>query len=211
MNRLILCGLLLLLNNFCFSQATTTEQPIKKKNRYVLWMVPTLSNNIYGIAIGLIGSEAICGQPYTRFSHGLNVQIIGEGLFQTFQVKKGSFAQLELIDRNDTLSSKDIPPIRALHNGLLVSPFGTFTEQINGTSISLWMSTGIKVNGLAFNLLWSRYEEINGVEIGFMNHAASTKGMQIGVINKTKKLKGLQIGIWNKNEKRSLPILNWNF
>lgn len=100
---------------------------------------------------------------------------------------------------------------RAIHNGLIISPLGTFTDQVNGISFSLWMSMGKKINGLSFNLLWNFYEQINGISIGFVNHTAMTKGIQIGLVNKTKKLRGFQFGLWNKNERRSLPIINWNF
>ncbi|MFU8844655.1 MAG: LA_2272 family surface repeat-containing protein [Bacteroidales bacterium] len=47
--------------------------------------------------------------------------------------------------------------------------------------------------------------------MGFVNYVADTRGIQIGLINKTRRLNGVQLGIWNQNEKRSLPIVNWNF
>jgi len=73
------------------------------------------------------------------------------------------------------------------------------------------MSFGKKINGISFNLLWNLYYRINGVSIGVSNSSLEIKGVQLGIINKTVKLRGIQIGIWNKNEKRSLPLINWNF
>jgi hypothetical protein len=38
-----------------------------------------------------------------------------------------------------------------------------------------------------------------------------TSGIQIGIYNKTLKLRGFQFGLWNVNERRSFPLINWNF
>jgi hypothetical protein len=88
---------------------------------------------------------------------------------------------------------------------------GTWTTKINGVAISGLSSLGRIVNGVTLNLIWNRYEQINGISISAVNHSARLNGISIGLINKTKKLKGIQIGLWNKNEKRALPIINWNF
>lgn len=208
MKRITISILILCSTIFSFSQSDTLKLDKKKTNRFVIWFIPSIATNIYGIAIGPVGSEAICNLPYTKFSHGINFQLIGQGFFQTFYIRKMKFKEFQLSDTgifNDTL------PKRAMHNGILISPFGTFTDQVNGLSFSLWMSMGQKTNGLTLNLLWNRYEQINGISIGLVNHAAVTKGIQIGIVNKTKKLRGFQFGLWNKNKKRSLPIFNWNF
>jgi hypothetical protein len=195
---------------FSFSQNSQSIPDKKMKNRFVIWLIPSAAKNIYGIAIGPVGSEAICNRPYTKYSHGLNLQVPGQGFFQVFfinKVDKGFFAG------NDAgrMVYQDTIPERAVHNGLLISPLGTFTDQVNGMSISLWMSMGKKVNGLSFNLLWNLYSNINGVSLGLVNHAGAIKGLQIGLINKAKEMKGFQFGLWNINEKRSLPLINWNF
>ncbi len=208
----IIIFVLSVLSITCFAQQDTTDIEWKSKNHYVIWFTPSASANIYGIALGPVGSEAICKRPYTKYSHGLNLQIPGQGFLQTFYIGKLKFRDLEISDSLGSNDSGDsIYYKKAQHNGLLVSVFGTFTDQVNGLSLSLWMSMGKKVNGLSFNLLWSVYEQANGVSIAFVNYTADTKGVQVGLINKTKKLRGFQFGLWNKNEKRSLPILNWNF
>lgn len=197
---------------FCsFSQSDTIKVDKRKTNRYGAWLIPSAALNIYGIAVGLVGSEAICQRPYTKFSHGLNIQIIGQGFFQTFYIKKLNFNTLSSKDTIKTGVFNESAPYRAIHNGLIVSPLGTFTDQVNGISLSLWMSMGAKINGLTANLLWNRYEQINGISLGLVNHSYSTNGLQIGLVNKTKKLHGFQIGLWNKNEKRTFPLINWNF
>ncbi|GAB1418421.1 hypothetical protein MASR2M12_11860 [Bacteroidales bacterium] len=211
MKKLTILAIILYSALLSFSQNDTLTLDKKKTDRFAIWLIPSAATNIYGIAIGVVGSEAICHRPYTKFSHGLNFQIIGQGFFQTFYINKMKFSELHLRDNNSTGIFNEPAPMRAIHNGLILSPFGTFTDQVNGISFSLWMSMGMKINGLTFNLLWNRYEQINGISIGIVNHAALTKGLQIGILNKTKKLQGMQIGLWNKNEKRSLPLINWNF
>ena len=211
MKRITILVIILCSSVFSFSQNDTINYNKKKTNRYVIWLIPSTANNIYGFAIGPIGSEAICNRPYTKYSYGINLQIIGQGIFQTFYISKFKFKDFKEFIHKDSTNSNNPAPIRAMHNGLIFSPFGTFTEQINGISFSLWMSMGQKVNGISFNLLWNLYGQVNGISIGLVNHANITKGVQIGLFNNSKILKGFQFGLWNKNEKRSLPIMNWQF
>lgn len=150
-------------------------------------------------------------QTYIKYSHGLNIQIVGMGIFQTFYVNKINFKDHKIIDMKDSLNN-DLTPINlAVHNGLLLSPFGTFTDKVNGISLSSWMSMGKRINGISINVIWNFYDQLNGISAGLINQEVKMNGIQLGLINMSKKLRGFQIGIWNKNEKRSLPFINWNF
>jgi hypothetical protein len=172
------------------------------KNYYGIRVIPSRAMNIYGIAIGPVGSEVVCFMPYTKKSHGLNIQIPGQGFNSVFMMKPIQ-AKALTVDKMDTIQ------LSALHNGLIVSPLGTFTSKINGVSLSGWMSAGLVLNGFSFNLVYNRYECLNGVSTGMVNHASEMKGVQIGLVNNAAKLRGFQIGLWNTNQKRSLPLLNW--
>ncbi len=174
-------------------------------NRYVIGFVPTIADHVYGIAIGPVGSEAICKPNNIKYSHGLNIQLPGQGIFQLLNLKPFSFTNLQESSNDDWVSNT------AVHSGLIISVLGTWTTKINGVAISGLSSLGRIVNGVTLNLIWNRYEQINGIAISAVNHSACLNGISIGLINKTKKLKGIQIGLWNKNEKRALPIINWNF
>jgi hypothetical protein len=211
MKRILIIFLILISSTLSFSQSDSLEFDKKSNDRFGIWLIPSASKNIYGIAIGPVGSEAICNRPYTKYSHGLNLQIPGQGFFQTFYINKLKFRDFHVDENPDSLRLQDTLPLRAIHNGLMISPLGTFTNQVNGISFSLWMSMGQKINGLSINLLWNLYEQINGITVGFVNQTSVTNGVQIGLINKTKNLRGFQFGFWNKHEKRSLPIINWNF
>lgn len=62
------------------------DDSLSIQNRYVFGFLPSGANNVYGIAFGLIGSETRCDKPFTNKSHGLNVQILGQGFFTPFYV-----------------------------------------------------------------------------------------------------------------------------
>ena len=211
MKRIFILILILGSVSFIFSQVDSIPIHKEAKNRYVVWVIPSDAKNIYGIAIGLVGSEVICNKPYTKYSHGLNLQIPGQGFFQTLYFNKLTFIDFFKNKSSDSIKPNDTLPKRAIHNGVLISLLGTFTDQVNGASLSLWMSMGKKINGLSCNLIWNLYEQINGVSVGIINHTLQTNGFQIGLINKTKKLNGFQIGLWNKNDRRGFPLINWDF
>lgn len=202
----------LILSNTLVSQNETLERDEKARDRYGIGFIPSSSKNIYGIAIGPIGSESMCDRPYTRHSHGLNLQIPGQGFLMTpIAFKFINLQESEPRINLDSLILQDTMPPPAIHNGLVISPLGTFTSQVNGASLSLYMSSGKKINGFSFNLLLNAYQQLNGMSVGFVNNSGVTKGIQVGLINRTVKLKGFQIGLWNTNEKRSLPLINWSF
>ncbi len=173
------------------------------RNKYVIALIPSAADNIYGIALGPIGSETVCDPANTKRSHGLNLQIFGNGIFQAFMIGKEKF--------NDLLPSSDTMRIGSVHNGLLFAPFGTRTSVINGISSSLWMSSVKKMNGLSIDLLWNRCIQVKGLAIAAVNEAVSLKGVQLGIMNRCRESAGVQIGLWNRNEKRALPFFNWNF
>lgn len=200
---------------FTFAQDSwISNDSIQLKNKYGIGLLPSKAKNIFGIAIGPIGSECFCYLPYTRNSNGLNIQL-GQGIFQTFMIKSWNLDKYtEIIDslnNADILHSKSIPLKKVIHNGILLAVFGTFSDQINGISCSAWMSSNRIVNGLSFNLLWNIQQTINGAVIGIANTTIKTYGVQVGLYNKSVKLKGFQFGIWNVNEKKTLPLVNWNF
>jgi len=212
--------LLIVLQTVCHTENAmaqthfTNPDSVHAKNKYIIGFLPSRAKNLYGIAIGPIGSECICHLPYTRNSHGLNIQI-GQGIYQTFWIGRWHLDSNDSdIDSSHTayrVQNNEAPLKKVVHNGILLSVFGTFSDQVNGISSSLWMSTNRTVNGLSVNLLWNIQQKINGAVIGLVNTTLKTNGVQIGVYNRSVRLKGFQFGIWNVNEKRSLPLINWNF
>lgn len=193
------------ITNISFSQSDSIN---KSEKSYVFRFLPSAKKNLYGIGLGFFGSEVICDVYHTRHSHGLNIQIIGQGLFVPLNRKAFSYDVLFATDTSWMIKENKSYKVR--HNGVLLSGFGTMTEVSNGIVISGLSSLGYYLNGLGFNLLNSKYTYVNGVSVSLNNQSYQVKGLQIGLINKTRKLNGFQIGLWNCNEKRKLPIINWS-
>ena len=179
---------------------------VKPNNAYVFHFIPSVKDNIYGIAFGPIGSEAICNAIKLRRTHGLNIQLIGQGFFIPMNRKEFDFEQILLPLDSIFFSTQNT---RSLHNGLLLSTTGTYTDISNGIVLSAGCSFGRKVNGVAMNLFANKYYVANGVELGVQNQAHKVNGLQVGLFNRCVELNGLQIGLWNVNEKRKLPLINW--
>ncbi|WP_194850429.1 LA_2272 family surface repeat-containing protein [Nonlabens antarcticus] len=98
-------------------------------------------------------------------------------------------------------------------NGLYLSTLSAISEPtiVNGMSVS-GINATLASNGLQIGGLINMSVKLQGVQIsGFRNTAIVARGLQIGLWNNAADLKGLQIGIWNSNQKRSLPLINWNF
>ncbi|MCF8231421.1 MAG: hypothetical protein K9J27_04460 [Bacteroidales bacterium] len=206
--------LFLFLGQNLFSLGQTGGDSVQEKfsDKYVAGFIPSSAPNIYGLAIGPVGSEAICDVTHTRYSHGLNLQLPGQGVLQMFYIFYPPYRKAyRSHDASQILYYADTAMVRAVHNGLLVSPLGTFTDKINGVSLSLWMSKGKSISGVSINPLWNAYIRQKGITIGLVNSTVQAKGLQIGLVNKTINLRGIQLGLWNVNEKRSLPLINWSF
>lgn len=142
----LLCATLLLFALIGNSQDTISDLALKKgRNHYGIWLLPSWSHNIYGIAIGPLGNEAACGVDYTKYTHGLNIQVPGQGFLSAYYFNTPFYM-------NDTTISieKYVKEIhkKTIHNGLLVSVLGTFTDQVNWVSISGFMSFGHIHNGI---------------------------------------------------------------
>ena len=98
-------------------------------------------------------------------------------------------------------------------NGLSGGFIGNHTQTLNGAQIG-GFNVSEFTNGIQIGIQNNNNKNqnlTNGAQIGVLNYTEDLQGVQIGLINNTKSLKGIQIGLWNKNEKRSLPIINWNF
>lgn len=96
--------------------------------------------------------------------------------------------------------------------GLVVGVFSHEIETANGLIIAGGSTNSYKSNGIIVSGMMNSTEYLNGVQLSTYNEI-TTKGVgfQIGICNVAKNFRGLQIGLWNKNDKRSLPILNWQF
>lgn len=177
-------------------------------NSYGFRLIPSIKKNIYGLAFGLLGSDVVCNNTQTSSSHGINAQVIGQGIFIPLNWRTLSYKQI--FDLDSTFRMDSIT-LNTVHNGLILSTFGTMTGKVNGVSICGLSSYNVKLNGVSVNLFQSKTLLLNGLSLGLINESFLTKGVQIGIVNKSKKLKGFQVGVWNVNDQRSFPFINWSF
>lgn len=210
-NLTVLVTSLFCVVNFCVLSQDSTANQTNKNNAYVFKLIPTVKDNVYGLAIGLVGSETVCNHKNTKRSFGINIQIIGQGLFIPMNPKVFNYKNVLKYDTSWMVQKTDTITFRSAHSGLLISTFGTMTDVSNGLIFSCLSSVGYKMNGFSFNFLSNKYTEVNGLSFGLNNESYKVRGIQLGVLNRTKHLKGIQIGFWNVNNKRSLPIINWSF
>lgn len=100
------------------------------------------------------------------------------------------------------------------NNGIQIAGAGTSSLYSRGIIASclntdVYKGYGLQIGG------FNKSVEFNGVQVGIFNNVMTPgekfSGLQIGVFNNTKKLRGIQLGLLNKNEKRTLPLINWNF
>ncbi len=192
-----------------FSQNNTDTLHTAKPGKGIgIVFIPTQKPEAYGLCLGLIGSEVLCDVSYPRVSSGVNIQLFGQGTFVLMNKVFGyKYAFQE--DTSFMVKSNSFSQIKAKHNGILLSTFGTMTSHVNGISISMISSLGFTLNGISLNLIANKYTYLNGISVGIINNAYRVKGLQIGLINKSNTVKGLQIGLWNINKKRKLPFFNW--
>ena len=165
------------------------------KDRNIIWYIPSSDTRINGISFEIIGL-------------GLLLPIVPSSLIydedEEFYKDKNNMDSL--------VNSYSFP--KYLINGLAISPGGVagYDLYLNGVNLSGLNTLTGKMNGVSLCLMFNISGVVNGVSIGGIgNNSIQTKGLQIGVFNKTKRLRGFQMGLWNVNNKRSLPLINWNF
>lgn len=121
------------------------------------------------------------------------------------------------LDKESRMPLKDsidytIIPYYKNINGIQVAFLNLEPTTMNGLEIHLSGSYGSVVNGVSIGVVANKRDKLNGLGVGIIgNFDTEVNGLQLGIFNKAHKLRGFQIGIWNTNEKRSLPLINWNF
>ncbi len=189
-----------------------------KKNRPIAWVIPVVDTRINGLAGGLIiNSLKDTDSVLTTEINGLGIELIGVGFFLPLAPSSPIYSESDDFYLNDEnlasiVNSYNYAKYRI--NGISISGggIGGHDININGLNLSGINTLTGKMNGLSVCILINISGVVNGVSIGgLVNNSIQSKGLQIGLFNKTTRLRGIQIGLWNQNEKRSLPMINWNF
>jgi hypothetical protein len=203
----ILTAVTLFTNSWSQTTTVLTDSLPDKQKAYGVRLQPSIVPQFYGLALGLVGSDAICNLPYTKTTNGINVQLFGTGFTALLNPTEFSYEAM-FNEENGWMQNRNTIP-KAVHNGLLISLFGTLTPVSNGIMLGGFSSAGNLMNGLSINGLQNKYTTANGICIALINQCYELNGIQIGLINRSTKLKGLQIGLWNINGQRKLPLINF--
>lgn len=209
-----------------FFSINIQSQEYNKKTRNFIGTFHTNNTTINGISVGAFPNYT----DQVRFvkTNGIRIEAPGIGF-------------LAFMAGNSLLLGSDNNIYEEIVNGINISSGTIGDVLYNGITIAAVVQNGKKNNGIAITGMWNAMNIMNGVQIsgllneaeysnglqvslsnttlymkgiqiGGVNHADNKMtGLQIGLYNRSGKTKGIQIGLWNVNEKRSLPIINWNF
>ncbi|AXT20887.1 hypothetical protein D7030_11000 [Flavobacteriaceae bacterium AU392] len=210
----------------------------EQKFRFPVWISYAKNTDIAGISLSAFPTDLINETNYgnTRRTFGLHTEVFllspfyflaprsplstsdkdYEFLIRTgtvnqkiygFNLTTGSF---ELIDSHGITITGFLHYSRK-NDGIAIAGISNHIERANGLIISTLGNEAYKSNGILIGF-GNTVNYFNGLQLGGFNEI-ETKGVgvQIGVFNKAKNHRGIQLGLWNKNDKRSFPIINWNF
>jgi len=97
-------------------------------------------------------------------------------------------------------------------NGINIAGVYNTIELSNGLMMGVIGNEVYSGNGMMISGVVNYAQQFNGMQISLSNHINNRgAGLQIGLFNRAKNFRGIQLGLWNKNDKRSLPIINWQF
>jgi hypothetical protein len=202
--------LLIVIGLNLFGQDTISEQVDNKK--YIAWYTPSKATHVYGLMFNFFpkfpDNDFIEKYP-TIYGSEININPIG--LFTPFVLIVHSLDPKTHYPVAESIDSISFDRFKIVH-GIQIGLINMEPTIINGLDINVTGSFESKTNGLTISLVMNKHYVSNGLTFAFIgNHDTKCKGIQIGLINSAVDLKGLQIGLWNKNQKRSMPIINWNF
>lgn len=195
-SRSLLCLLLCI----HFMSGTATGQ--KKKFYFPAWTYHKKNATILGVSGGLWPSTDSARKTNTI---GLKLEAPGVGLFAAFVPS----SPVSETDSAFQAFKKQVVSEKVY--GVSVSLTGTICNcTVNGISVGGIGQIQGRINGISFSPI-SFTEVHNGLQLAVYSQTYKMNGIQIGFVNNSSRTRGIQLGLWNKNEKRSLPILNWNF
>lgn len=177
--------------------------------KYVAYVRPSDATYVYGMLFTVFPKENASWYPKV---YGMEIELNPIGVFAPF------VAALNSID-----SEVRQPPTQAEYEiftqsaskkiyGIQMGLLNMEPTIVDGIAINATGSFGSRVNGMSIAGAMNKHFEIYGLAIAPIgNFDVKCRGIQIGLFNTCNDLKGIQIGLWNKNQKRSLPLINWNF
>lgn len=207
----------------------------KRNLRFPAWITHSRNSDIIGLSLAAFPKEVFKNDTTLARTYGLRIEASLVAVFSplmprspvstnedSYQNKQNTAFNEIIYGVNLSSGTFGITKVHGVSggfflqylytmNGIAFSGMGNLMEKHNGIGLSLLGNDSYKSNGLLVGL-GNSTSHFNGIQIGgFNNVHMKGVGIQIGLLNKAKQFKGIQLGLWNKNEKRSLPLINWNF
>lgn len=183
------------------------------QTRYIVWYTPSSAETINGIGIGPMNSGSGSIRPHRQTVNGLQFELPGTGFLRfPLETPQRSYLQNAGIDRGGVevngvlaalMGSAGVNTV----NGLFISPFFGFADEVNGISCNSINFIGSS-EGLTLGIVNS-VRDGNGTSIGLYNTSEDFDGIQIGLFNVRERGDGLQIGLINIKGGSFLPFLNF--
>jgi len=184
-----------------------------KKTRNILWVTPSATDHINGLALGIVatkwhGLQTINGAN-TEFTIICPFLVIPEFVLTV------ALPVQQHYDHNDKdftgrfFEWKD--SVHECINGLNLSMGTLFSKrQVNGVSLSMASNSYTVHRGLSISLYANWIEDYKGVLIApFGNLSKKGSGVQIGLVNSCLNCSGLQLGLLNQNGRKITPFLGF--
>ncbi len=233
MKNYIFITIVFLFSLQCYSQSEIEE---KRKLRFPVWITHIKNTDIIGLSLGAFPTDLNDKKKLTR-TFGVRLEAFPLSFFyflaprspisrneDAFKLKmKGSVTQqihglnlstgtFEGIDAYG-ISITGFMHYSRKNNGISIAGLTNSIERANGIIVSFGGNEVYQGNGIMLSSVWGNgAKRFNGVQISVENHILEKgRGVQIGLFNDAKNFRGIQLGLWNKNDKRSLPLINWNF
>lgn len=193
--------------------AQPSEEPDSTARRYVAWYSPAKATHVYGVMLNVFPKNGLspAGEvQYPRiYGTELNLNPLGFFAAPIFAIHCLDPRSWEHAEKS--VDSINFDAFKKIH-GLQIGVINMEPSIINGIDININGSMDSKTNGLIISAIVNKQYVSNGLTIGTLgNHNIECRGVQIGLFNTARKMRGFQFGLWNRNEKRSLPLINWNF
>ncbi|ERJ59870.1 LA_2272 family surface repeat-containing protein [Sphingobacterium paucimobilis] len=210
MNKLFLSALLTFFT--CCSLAFSQESITVKKR--AIGTFHTSNTEYNGLSFGFGSTMADSRNVKTN---GVRLEVPGIGIISF--MGNGFPNATEPFDLSDFKYSEVINGVNLStgswcdcnYNGWTIAAVGQYGKLGKGLSLAGGWNIIDKQNGVQLSIIANSSYYMSGVQISAFNFIHSGTGLQIGLLNRSRNFKGMQLGLWNVNQKRSLPIINWNF
>lgn len=222
---------------FSFQTFAQTERVEERKFRFPVWITHSKNTDIVGLSLGAFPTDYNNDLLHVTRTFGVRLEAFPLSPFYflaprsplsnsedayNFVMKKSATQQVYGLNLStgtfETIDAYGISITGFMHysrknNGLSLAGLTNSIERANGLIIACGGNTTFKGNGIMVSTVWGNGSNyFNGIQISAENYIFKKgRGMQIGVFNKAENFRGIQLGIWNKNDKRSFPIINWQF